>query len=496
MRKVYYNGNIITMENNETAEYVLTNDKMIESVGKGKLPAADEYIDLSGKTLMPAFIDAHSHMTSVAMSFLQLRIDRAESVKEALGMIKKFIEDSKKENSWITVMGYDNNNFSEKRHITVSELDSVSGTNAVIVQHKSGHSGIFNTEAAKRLNADTADGLLEESGYLAALKKIPMEKGEDLIRAYDKAQNMYFSYGITTAQEGYALEQLLPLYRELMDSGVLKIDLNVYPDLKSIDKWMEEFPESIKKYSGHMKIGGLKIMLDGSPQGRTAWVSEEYVGGGNGFSAMTDAEVDEALKWAEKRNMQVLAHCNGDMACGQFINAVGKVGSKKAVMIHAQLLRRDQLRKIKEYGIIPSFFIAHVFYWGDTHIENFGMERASKISPAKSALDKNILFTFHQDSPVVEPDMFKTVWCAVKRQTKNGIILREDERIDVMSALKAVTTDAAFQYSEQDVKGSIKAGKLADMIIIDKNPLNVAVDEIKDIKILETIKGGSTVFKA
>ena len=211
MRKVYYNGNVITMENEETAEYVLINGDRIESVGKGDIPKADEYTDLNGKTIMPAFIDPHSHMTSVAMSFLKVQLDDAESVEEVLDRIKKFIEENKKENSWISAMGYDNNSLAEKRHITAKELDGISGSNAVVIQHKSGHSGIFNTEAAKRLNIRTKDGLLEESEYINILKNIPMENGEALMNAYDKAQNLYFSYGITTAQEGYALGQLLPI---------------------------------------------------------------------------------------------------------------------------------------------------------------------------------------------------------------------------------------------------------------------------------------------
>lgn len=496
MRKVYYNGNVITMENEETAEYVLINGDRIESVGKGDIPKADEYTDLNGKTIMPAFIDPHSHMTSVAMSFLKAQLDDAESVEGVLDRIKKFIEENKKENSWISAMGYDNNSLAEKRHITAEELDSISGSNAVVIQHKSGHSGIFNTEAAKRLNIRTKDGLLEESEYINILKNIPMENGEALMNAYDKAQNLYFSYGITTAQEGYALGQLLPIYRKLVESGILKIDLNLYPDIDSYDKWQHAFPLSIENYNENIKIAGLKIMLDGSPQGGTAWVSEPYTGGGSGFSAMTDNDVDKDLKWAKERNVQVIAHCNGDMACGQFIDAVGRSGNRNAVMIHAQLLRRDQLKKVKEYGIIPSFFIAHVFYWGDVHIKNFGIKRASAISPAKSALDEKIMFTFHQDAPVVEPDMFKTIWCAVKRQTKSGIILGEEERIDVLNALKAVTVNAAVQYSEQGEKGSLKEGKLADMIIIDRNPFETDIDGLKDIKISETIKGGVTVYKA
>ena len=167
----------------------------------------------------------------------------------------------------------------------------------------------------------------------------------------------------------------------------------------------------------------------------------------------------------------------------------------RPVMIHAQLVGIDQLPYLKQYHIIPSFFIAHVFYWGDIHVNNFGYERASKISPARSALEQDILFTFHQDSPVINPNMFETIWCAVTRKTKSGITLGEDEKISVLDAIKAVTINSAYQYFEENTKGSIKEGKLANLIIVDKNPLEVNSDEIKNIKVLETLKEGKTLYR-
>ena len=146
-------------------------------------------------------------------------------------------------------------------------------------------------------------------------------------------------------------------------------------------------------------------------------------------------------------------------------------------------------------NIIPSFFVAHTYYWGDTHIENFGYDRAKNISPVGTALKENVLFTFHQDAPVILPNMFETIWCAVKRQTKDGVLLNQDEGISVIDAIKAVTINAAYQYFEENKKGSIKEGKLANFIIVDKNPLKVNIDDLKSIKILETIKEGKTLFK-
>ena len=167
-----------------------------------------------------------------------------------------------------------------------------------------------------------------------------------------------------------------------------------------------------------------------------------------------------------------------------------KFGEGTINKIEEEQKRQEELEKAKKLGLMPSFFVAHVYYWGDTHIKNFGLERANKISPLKSSLDKNIIFTLHQDSPVIEPNMFETIWCAVNRITKDGKVLGSDEIIEVLDAIKAVTINAAYQYFEENKKGSIREGKKADLIIVDKNPLKIDKNEIRKIKVLETIKDG------
>lgn len=168
----------------------------------------------------------------------------------------------------------------------------------------------------------------------------------------------------------------------------------------------------------------------------------------------------------------------------------------RPVMIHAQLLGADQIPEAASLGILASFFVAHVYHWGDVHIRNFGFDRASKISPAASALRAGFPFTFHQDSPVIPPDMLETVWCAVNRRTEEGILLGGEECISPLEALKAVTIHAAYQYHEENEKGSLHAGKTADFVILDRDPLKTAVSELRYIKVLETIKEGVTVFRA
>ena len=155
----------------------------------------------------------------------------------------------------------------------------------------------------------------------------------------------------------------------------------------------------------------------------------------------------------------------------------------------------DQLDALKRAAIIPSFFVAHVLHWGDVHIKNFGFERASSISPLRSALKKDILFTLHQDSPVIRPDMTETIWCAVERKTAGGKTLGEEERIDVFSALKAVTANAAYQYFEEKTTGTLKTGKRENLVVLSENPLRCPAEKLRDIRVEQTIKDGETVFR-
>lgn len=193
MRRVYHNGTIITMEDEMYADHLLTEDGIIKEAGRGEMPKADEYVDLEGKTLMPSFIDPHSHMSSVAYSFLRVQLDEITSIGEIKEKIKRFIVDGGRQNQWITAMGYDNNILEDNRHITDKDLDDIPGGCAIVVEHKSGHSGVFNTEAQKRLGiTGSKDGLLEEGPYLDRLKEVPMESGRKLLEAYKKAQEKYF----------------------------------------------------------------------------------------------------------------------------------------------------------------------------------------------------------------------------------------------------------------------------------------------------------------
>ena len=474
-------------------------------------------IDLSKKTVMPSFIDAHSHFFAVANDLSQANLNNCRSFKDIQNKILEYIKSNNiKQNQWIIANNYDNNNLQEERNITTEELDKITN-NPIVIKHKSGHSGVLNSKGLQMLNIteNTANpdggkidkkdgkltGYLEENAFIENIKKIPMASENELLNNIKLAQEKYASYGITTVQEGYLTKELIPIYKKIIENKVLRLDVVAYIDEKSEGIVGEEFANYIKQYKNNFKIGGYKIFLDGSPQGRTAWMRTTYANDENyyGYGTMTDKEIERIIEKAYNNNLQLLAHCNGDMAAEQYILCIQKLNKNIAkirpVLIHGQLLGVDQLEDIKELGIIPSFFIAHTYYWGDVHIKNFGLQRAEKISPAGSSSKKQIVYTFHQDSPVIEPNMFETIWCAVNRKTRQGITLGTDERISVIEAIKAVTINSAYQYFEESTKGSIKEGKIADLIVVDKNPLKVDRNELRNIKVLETIKDGQTIYK-
>ncbi len=524
MKKILYNADFITLDGeNQNIEAILINNGKIEKVGKEKEVLAlkdskTEVIDLSKKTVMPSFIDAHSHFFAVANDLSQANLNNCKSFDDIQNSILSYVKQKGiKPNEWIIANNYDNNNLQEGRNITKEELDKAFQSNPIVLKHKSGHCGVLNSKGLQMLNITEntiapdggkiekkdgkLTGYLEENAFIENIKKIHIAPEDELIKNVKLAQEKYASYGITTVQEGYLTKELIPIYRKIVEDKALSLDVVAYIDEKCEDIVREEFANCIKQYKNNFKIGGYKIFLDGSPQGRTAWMRTPYANDENyyGYGTMTDKEVERIIEKAYNNELQLLAHCNGDMAVEQFIHCIKKLGKNiekiRPVLIHGQLIGIDQLEEIKKLGIIPSFFVAHTYYLGDVHIKNFGLERAEKISPAGSSGKEKIVYTFHQDSPVLEPNMFETIWCAVNRKTKQGITLGKDERISVIEAIKAVTVNSAYQYFEESNKGSIKEGKIADLIVVDKNPLKVDSDELRNIKVLETIKDGQTIYR-
>lgn len=513
METLYFGGPILTMENRGTAQAVLVRSGQIVRVGdlqplREACPGA-RMADLKGRTMLPAFLDAHSHLSAAANAFLQAPLAEAVNFDEIADALRRFAG-TLPQGAWVIGSGYDQNQLQEKAHPPRALLDEAAPGHPVVIQHKSGHMGVFSTAAMAQLGIGEATpdvpggrierengvptGYMEEAAFVHWQGKVPMPDLNALMEAYERAQRQYASYGITTVQEGMMPRQLFPIYRKLTAENRLWLDVTAYPPPEDYDAAAEAFAPARTDYAQHLHLGGVKIFLDGSPQGRTAWMRQPYLQGGCGYPTMTDQQVAQAVRFAQSRHIPILAHCNGDAAAAQFLAALrANPGGCTPVMIHAQLLGADQLDEAAQLGVLVSFFAAHVYYWGDTHLKNFGPERARRISPAASALARGVRFTFHQDTPVVAPDMLETVWCAVNRVTRSGVVL--EEKIGVWPALEAVTINAAYQYGEQAHKGSIAPGKRADFAILDGNPLATAPMDLRRLRVLATICQDRCIYR-
>ena len=534
MDTLYYGGPILTMEGeDDRPEAVLVENGKIKKTGtlKEAMDAASsrvKKVNLEGKCLMPGFIDGHGHISMNGQMSACADLSECTSFRDIEQVLKTYIKEKGiTAKNAVIGFGYDHNFLREEKHPGKAVLDKVSRDIPILIMHVSGHLGCANSAllSLAGINASTPDpeggrigriegsnepdGYLEEAGMMG-VQAVLMKKMKVSIREIIKGmQKIYIENGVTTVQDGATSAMAMKLLTLSNTLGALKVDVVAYPLINDQSgKLMEKHRDMIKKYKKHLKIGGYKIVLDGSPQGRSAWMTEPYLGGEEGYCGypwMSDEEVDRYALQAVNENQQFLAHCNGDAAGDQFLHAYERAlelsdnpdkEKLRPVMIHCQTARNDQLDRMAKMNMIASVFVGHVYYWGDIHMKNFGPERGNHISPVRDALDRGLSVNFHQDTPVTKPKMMHSVWCAVNRLSRSGQVIGEDQKIPVYEALKAVTINAAYAYFEEDSKGSIREGKRADLVILDRNPMETAPMELKDIRVLETIKDGKNIYKA
>lgn len=530
METLYYNGDIITMEDDREPEAVVVKDGVIAFVGtldEARSVVSDQanLVDLHGQCLMPGFIDPHSHIVMNGQMSMCAGLSDCTSYEDIVCTLRKYINEQKiGADSVVVGMGYDHNFLKEGRHPDKWVLDQVSTEIPIMILHASAHFACVNSKVLELagITAETPDppgGVIgrlstgqEPSGYFEeagmTLVQGVMQAGirTDISAMLFEMQRGYIENGITTVQDGAATGGELQVLKAGAELGALKVDVVAYPLMSSNGvELLHQNIERCGKYKKHLKIGGYKIVLDGSPQGRSAWMSKPYMNGEAGYCGypwMKDEQVESYIRTAVEEGQQLLAHCNGDAASEQYINAYERVIKEtgcsqdlRPVMIHCQTVRTDQLERMAGLNMIASIFVGHIFYWGDIHIKNFGLERGNHISPVRDAIKCGVRVNFHQDTPVTKPDMLHSVWCAVNRVSRDGITIGEDQKISVYEALKAITIDAAYEYFEEDSKGSIRAGKRADLVVLSQSPLKVKTSSIKDIRVMETIKDGAVIYE-
>ncbi|WP_235996396.1 amidohydrolase family protein [Robertkochia sediminum] len=543
---IYHNGDILTMEGPTPvyAEALVEREGKIAFVGSAEEAKANfgshaQWVDLDGKTLLPGFIDGHGHMyntglLSQAANVLSPPDGAGGSFDELVNAVKAWADsDDGKflvgKMGWIIANGYDDSQLQEKQHPTKDVLDRISTEVPVVVIHQSGHLACVNTKALEVVGYSKAtgeieggvmrrdsngepNGVLEEAAFFNALLPIIMEKTDAELqqKSVQRGQEQYAGYGYTTAQDGRSTADVTSAFEKAAAGNQFFIDVVAYPDLI----WNKEavtpdFYKPDRSYTNHYRIGGVKLTLDGSPQGKTAWLSKCYhvnpegkEGCYTGYPILPDEKAIEYVTTAFENQWQILAHTNGDAAIDQLIKAVDAAQSThgypdhRTVMIHGQTLRKDQIPDLVRLEILPSLFPMHTFYWGDWHRESvLGEERAAYISPSRDVVDAGMTMTSHHDAPVTFPNSLRVLDATVNRVTRSGFILGPDQRLTPYEGLKSLTEWSAIQHFEEDSKGTLTEGKLADLVILNRNPLKVDPMKINEIKVLETIKEGKTVYK-
>ena len=489
--------------------------------------------ELAGKTLVPGFVDGHSHFCSLVDVQTQAQCASppagpCKTVADVIAALKA-VQARRKlgPGKFVMGFGYDPELLAEKRPPSKQELDAAFPENPVILVHVSGHGAMLNTKALAAYDVTAAtptppggvigrepgsnepNGLLFETAFLPIFAKVPGPGDDETLEILKAGQDLYLRAGITTAQEGATMKHQADLLRILANRGDLKLDVVMLPFIAEIDAiFAGQPPRNETEYKNRLRIGGVKVVMDGSPQGRTAAFTTPYLTDGpagqkdwRGELSFPQPVLNEWVKKVYDGGATLFVHCNGDAAIDalleahRFASGDDPAKPRGTVGVHSQFIRRDQLDKYRAWSITPSFFTIHCFYFGDTHVANRGRSQADFISPMKSARALGLRPANHTDFNVAPLDQLFTMHTAVNRISRSGQTIGADERVTPMQALEAITIDGARIYGEEAKKGSIEVGKAADFAVLSANPLTVPPATIETLRVEETIKDGQTVWK-
>ncbi len=535
---IYLNGTMLTMND------VLREVEAV-AVGEGKiiaLGAASDVLkyqdnntvikDLKGRTLLPGFIDAHSHITMAmkTINWADLNappVGNVTSINSLLEAIKSNRDNQNVQpGEWLLGWGYDPDQLEERRHPNRKELSLAFPDNPVFLLHVSAHMGVVNNAALelanisvetpdpsgglilREQNSKVPNGLLQEKAMYLVLPLLPEPGPSELVQLFEKTQHYYASYGITTAQDGLTDFKTYGFLQEMAKQEQLKIDVESLASFIDAESFFNTYEFGIS--SNGLRLAGVKVVSDGSPQGKTAFFREPYltevpgcVHDCRGFPTIQNKDLQDLMSHCYKNDIQLYVHANGDASIELLLDIHDEVteelevekSGQRTVVIHSQFAGKDQLARYREYEFIPSFFSNHAFFWGEVHLTNLGRERASFLSPLKTATDMGIVATNHTDFTITPINQMFLLWTAVNRLTRSGTVLGADERISAWEGLKAITINSAIQHRTESLKGSLEIGKIADFVILDKNPLTEPAINIKDIQVVETIKEDQVIYR-
>lgn len=530
------NGKIITVDEKfSIAEAVSVKDGKIQHVGtteevKKLTGPATKVVNLEGKTVMPGLFDSHLHVTGTgsALMMINCRTPPMHSIEDMKKAVAEKVKETKP-GEWILGRGWDQAKLAEKRNPTRWDLDEVAPDNPVTLTRTCGHLLVANSKALEiaGITKDTpqpiggqivknADGeptgMLEETPAMVLVRKhIPQDGIPEFMEQIKAAFKAFNEVGITSVIDAGTSEDQMVAYQRLKDQGLVTVRTNMMlraingdePEESSLER-IDNFPMISGYGDDLLKLQGLKILIDGGIGGRTALLREHYEDDPDDFGLLTVPEdkLQKLVDAANKRGMLCGIHCCGGKAMDIVIDTYKKTNKIKPIkgrgfyLIHAYQPSEQNFKDCIEYGINVASQPDFLYYLGDSYINSVGLERCKWLKPHRAWLDHGIMTAAGTDSPVTPYPPFPSLWASVARETEIGkVCLGEDQKVTREEAIRMYTINGAYLTFEQDIKGSLETGKLADMIILDRDILTCPEPDIKDTVVLETILGGETVYK-
>ena len=529
------NARVITMDANEpAADTLLVQDGRIAWVGMAKdqpqglldNEADLQRINLQGKTVLPGFVEPHMHLPPLAMlhRFSNVGPNRFATTEEALAQLRDDAAEVEA-GEWVVGRQFDPSLQEGPDYLTKDLLDTVSTEHPVFVYNASLHLAYCNSLALEiaGIDANTEDppnaelgrtesgepnGVLKAGPAMALVARHnPKVREQNLAEACLGVFNTANRVGITTlCDQGTGTFQgvsELALYQSLNDSGQMTARFRYSVSQAAAAKWDEA---EIEWGEGDewVRRTGWKIVSDGSNQGRTGLQRESFVGSDStGMAYIEKDELDAAVEKRLRDGWAVCVHANGDAAIDRVLDAFAKAkakgldpAEKRCRIEHCSILHDEQIAKMQELGLSPSFLIGHVHYWGKAFVEDiFGPEKAAKLDRTGACEDLGIRWTVHSDDPVTEMNPLRCIENAVTRNMwRSDQLLSPEERVPVEAALRAMTIDAAWQCHSDHEVGSLEVGKFADFVVLAEDPLAVEPERLAQIQVLETWVGGRQVF--
>ena len=529
------NARVITMDANKpAADTLLVQDGRIAWVGMAKDQPqglldnhADlQRIDLQGKTVLPGFVEPHMHLPPLAMlhRFSNVGPNRFATTEEALAQLRDDAAEVEA-GEWVVGRQFDPSLQEGPDYLTKDLLDTVSTEHPVFVYNASLHLAYCNSLALDiaGIDANTEDppnaelgrtesgepnGVLKAGPAMALVARHnPKLREQNLAEACLGVFNTANRVGITTlCDQGTGTFQgvgELALYQSLKDSGQMTARFRYSVSQAAAAKWDDA---EIEWGEGDewVRRTGWKIVSDGSNQGRTGLQRESFVGSDStGMAYIEKDELDAAVEKRLREGWAVCVHANGDAAIDRVLDAFAKAkakgldpAEKRCRIEHCSILHDEQITKMQELGLSPSFLIGHVHYWGKAFVEDiFGPEKAAKLDRTGACEDLGIRWTVHSDDPVTEMNPLRCIENAVTRNMwRSDQLLSPEERVPVEAALRAMTIDAAWQCHSDHEVGSLEVGKFADFVVLAEDPLVVEPERLAQIQVLETWVGGRQVY--